>query len=110
VLFFLLSQTYPVQHDHNKFRLGITGKPYAMIISGWWIPYGVMLSLFSIGLLWSVVFFIAPASAKIDAAAAYFGKVAGLLQRMLYLILYVWMILVGLRLFLLTDHPRFWKL
>ncbi len=51
----------------------------------------------------AAVFFIALASARNDAAAAYFGKIAGLLQRMLYLIFYVWMILVGIRLFLLVK-------
>jgi energy-converting hydrogenase Eha subunit A len=171
--------------------LGITGKPYAMIISGWWIAYGVMLCLFAVGLLLSmrreirlwwvgpllimifaifdgigsgifpcdigcegktiigmmhhvvstvgtaallpaplfmwrvwrkdhrwkryilftitvqavaVVVFIALASARIDLAAASLGKIAGLLQRMFYFIFYLWMILVGVRLFSLAKR------
>jgi hypothetical protein len=34
--------------------LGITGKPYSMIISGWWILYGTMIVLFACGLMWSM--------------------------------------------------------
>jgi hypothetical protein len=173
--------------------LGITGKPYAMIISGWWIAYGFMLSLFAIGLLWStkreiglwwmgpllimifavfdgigsgifpcdtgcagktligkmhhivstigtvallpapifmwrvwrkdhrwtryvsftiviqavaIVVFIALASARIDPVAACLGKIAGLLQRMLYFIFYIWMIFIGIRLLLLAKIER----
>jgi hypothetical protein len=26
--------------------LGVTGRPYAMIISGWWVLYGTMIVLF----------------------------------------------------------------
>jgi hypothetical protein len=33
--------------------LGITGKPYAMIISGWWILYGTMIVLLPLGLWWT---------------------------------------------------------
>ena len=32
--------------------LGITGRPYAMIISGWWVLYGIMIVVFGWGLLW----------------------------------------------------------
>jgi hypothetical membrane protein len=170
--------------------LGVTGKPYAMIVSGWWILYGILLVIFSIGLLRSmerknplrwvgpvlimifgifdgvgsgifpcdpgcagktaigrmhhvvsivgtvallpaplfmwlawredhrwksygrftivvqaaaVVFFFALGSARLDVVVAYFGKIEGLLQRMLYLVYYVWMIPVGVRLFRLAD-------
>jgi hypothetical protein len=33
--------------------LGITGKPYSLVISGWWVLYGAMIVLFSLGLLWA---------------------------------------------------------
>jgi hypothetical protein len=34
--------------------LGVPGTPYARVISGWWILYGIMLVCFAIGLLWSM--------------------------------------------------------
>jgi hypothetical membrane protein len=173
--------------------LGITGRPYSMIISGWWILYGTLIVLFSCSLLWTTgkeyrywwmgallimifgafdgigsgvfpcdqgcagktlvgkihhvvstvgtvallpaplfmwlawrhdpfwwrcrtftlviqvvgaLFFIALILGKSEVVSAYFGKVGGLLQRMFYLVYYVWFIALGLKLFRsVNDGP-----
>ncbi len=184
----LIGLLHPHYSSIERFAsvLGITGKPYSMIISGWWILYGTMIVLFSCGLLlttgkeykfWWIgallimifgafdgigsgvfpcdqgcagktlvgkihhvvstvgtvallpapffmwlawrhdaslkgyrtftlviqvvgaLFFIALILNKSEVVSAYFGKVGGLLQRLFYLVYYVWFIALGLKLF-----------
>jgi hypothetical membrane protein len=52
----ILGEVHP-RYDHFKdfaSALGATGSPRAGLISTWWIVYGVMLSVFSYGLLRSM--------------------------------------------------------